>query len=139
LFFEHQPDLLGLLTALGLLHECAMSSLHFNMTSSQSLRLHVDQGLERHGYPWVLTDQGSRGPCQVDPTYQKPHRPASGPGDLVHNPGDLGRPRATSSRLRKTCRACGASFSPRSQCATANRSKDRGILSVITEGDLPNL
>jgi hypothetical protein len=34
----------------------AMSSLHFNMTSSQPLRLHVDRGLERHGYPWVPTD-----------------------------------------------------------------------------------
>jgi hypothetical protein len=47
----------------------AMSSLRFNMTSSQPLRLHVDRGLERHGYPWVPTDQGPRDPCQVDPTY----------------------------------------------------------------------
>jgi hypothetical protein len=74
------------------------------MTSSQPLRLYVDQGLERQGYPWIPTDQGLEGPCQVDPTCQKPHRPASGPGDLIHNPGDLGRPRATSSGLRNTYR-----------------------------------
>jgi hypothetical protein len=73
-----------------------------------------DSGREKHGYPWVPTDQGPIGSCQVDPTCQKPRRPASGPGDLIHNPGDLGRPRKSSSRLRKTCRACGASFSPRS-------------------------
>jgi hypothetical protein len=95
-------------------------------------------GLERHGYPWVPTDQDPRGPCQVDPTCQKPRRPASGPGDLIHNPSDLGIPQMTSSRLRKTCRACGASFSPRSRCG-ATRSEDRGILSVIMEGNLPNL
>jgi hypothetical protein len=28
--------------------------------------------LQRHGYPWVPTDQGPGGPCQVDPTCQKP-------------------------------------------------------------------
>jgi hypothetical protein len=50
---------------------------------------------ERHGYPWVPTDQGLRGPCQVDPTCQKPRRPASGPRDLIHNPGNLGTPRTT--------------------------------------------
>jgi hypothetical protein len=27
-------------------------------TSPQPLRLHIDRGLERHGYPWVPTDQG---------------------------------------------------------------------------------
>jgi hypothetical protein len=42
------------------------------MTPSQPLRLHVVRGLERHGYPWVPTDQGPGGPCQVDPTCQKP-------------------------------------------------------------------
>jgi hypothetical protein len=62
------------------------SLLRFNMTSSQSLHLHVDRGLERHGYSWVPTDQGPGGPYQVDPTCQKPHRPASGPRDLIHNP-----------------------------------------------------
>jgi hypothetical protein len=75
----------------------------------------------------------------VDPTCQKPRRPASGPGDLIHNLDNLGRPRATSSRLRKTCRAYGASFTPRSRRGAASRSVDRGILFVITEGDLPNL
>jgi hypothetical protein len=93
----------------------ATSSLRINVTSFPSLRLHVDRGLERHGYLWVPTDQGPRGPCLVDPTCQKPRRPASGPGDLIHNPGDLGRPRTTSSRLRKTCQACDASFSARSR------------------------
>jgi hypothetical protein len=96
-------------------------------------------GLERHGYTWVPTDQGPGGPCQVDPTCQKPRRPASGPRDLIHNPDDLGRPRTTSSRLQKTCRACGASFSPRSQCGAASRSEDHGFPSVIMEGNLPNL
>jgi hypothetical protein len=91
----------------------------------------------RHGYPRVPTDQGPRGPCQVDPTCQKPCRPASGPRDLIHNPGGLGRHWTTLSRLRKTCRACGASFSIGHGGSAANRSKDRGILSVITEGDLP--
>jgi hypothetical protein len=109
----------------------AMSSLRFIMTPSQPLRLHVVRGLERHGYPWVPTDQGPGGPCQVDPTCQKPRRPASGPRDLIHNPDDLGRSRTTSSRLRKTCRACGASFSPRWRCGTTSRSEDRRILSII--------
>jgi hypothetical protein len=110
-----------------------MSSLRIDMTSSQPLRLHVDRGLERHGYPWVPTDQGPGGPCQVDPMCQKLDR------DLIHNPDDLGRPRTTSSRLGKTCRACGASFSPRSRCGAASRYEDRGSLSVIIEGNLPNL
>jgi hypothetical protein len=52
----------------------------------------------RHGYPWVPTDQGPRGPYQVDPTCQKPCRPASGLGDLIHNPDDPGRPWTTLSR-----------------------------------------
>jgi hypothetical protein len=45
------------------------------MTSSLPLRIHVDRGLVRHGYPWVPTDQGPRGPCQVT-------RPARIPVDL---------------------------------------------------------
>jgi hypothetical protein len=45
-----------------------MSSLRFDVTSSPPLRLHVNRGLVRHGYSWVLTDQGPEGPCQVDPT-----------------------------------------------------------------------
>jgi hypothetical protein len=69
-----------------------MFSLRFDVTSSLPLLQHVDRGLVRHGYPWVPTDQGPKGPCQVDPTCQKPRRPASGPEDLIHNPGDLGRP-----------------------------------------------
>jgi hypothetical protein len=116
-----------------------MFSLRFSMTSSQPLCLHVDRGLERHGYPWVPTDQGPGGPCQVDSTCQKPHRPASGPRDLIHNPGNLGRPRANLSESWKTCRACGTSFSPRSRHDAASRSADRGIHPVITEDDLPNL
>jgi hypothetical protein len=95
--------------------------------------------IERHGYPWVPTDQGPRGPCQVGPTCQKPCRPASGHRDLIHNPGDVGRPLTTISRLRKICWACGASFSLDRGGGAASRSEDRGILSVITEGDLPNL
>jgi hypothetical protein len=41
------------------------SSLCFDMASFLPLRLHVDRGLARHGYPWVATGQGPRGPCQV--------------------------------------------------------------------------
>jgi hypothetical protein len=59
-----------------------MSSLHFDVTSSLPLHLHVDRGLVRHGYPWVPTDQGPGDPCQVDSTYQKPCRLASGPETL---------------------------------------------------------
>jgi hypothetical protein len=113
------------------------SSLHFDVTSFLPLHLHVDRGLVRHGYPWVPTDQGPRGPCQVDPTCQKPSRPASGLGDLVHSPSDLGRPRMTLSRSRMTCRACGASYSLDHGGGAASRPGDREIHSVITEGDLP--
>jgi hypothetical protein len=105
----------------------------FISTSSPTRR----SGLVRHGYPWVPTDQGPRGPCQVDPTCQKPSRPASGLGDLVHSPNDLGRPRMTLSRSRMTCRACGASYSLDHGGGAASRPGDREIHSVITEGDLP--
>jgi hypothetical protein len=107
--------------------------------SSQPLCLHVNRGLERHGYPWVPTDQGPRVPCQVDLTCQKPHQPASGPGDLIHNPCDLGSPRTTSSGSRKTRRTCGASFSPKSWRDAASRSADHGIRPIITKRDLCNL
>jgi hypothetical protein len=43
----------------------------------------------------------------------------------------------TSSRLQTTCRACGASFSLDHGGGAASRPDDRGILSIITEGDLP--
>jgi hypothetical protein len=52
-------------------------------------------------------------------------------------PGDLGRPWTALSRLRKTCRACGASLSLDHGGGAASRFKDREILSIITEGDLP--
>jgi hypothetical protein len=107
------------------------------VTSSPPLRLHVDRGLVRHGYPWVSTDQGPRGPSQVDPTCQKPYLPTSGPRDLIHNPGDPRRPWTTWSRSQKTSQTCGASFSLDHGGGTASRSEDHGILSVIMEGDLP--
>jgi hypothetical protein len=90
----------------------------------------------RHGYLGVPTDQGPRGPCQVDPTCQKSCRPASGLGDLIHNPGDPGIPWTTLSRSQKTRRACGERFSLVHGGGAASRPEDRGILSVITEGDL---
>jgi hypothetical protein len=113
------------------------ASLRHNLVSATTPTRR--SGVDRHGYPWVPTDQGPRGPCQVDPTCQKPRQPASGPRDLIHDPDDLGRSQATSSRLRETCRACGASFSPRSQHDASGRSVDCGICSVITEDDLPNM
>jgi hypothetical protein len=115
------------------------SSLYFDVTSSLPLHLHVDRGLVRHGYPWVPTDQGPRGPYQVDSTCQKFNRPASGPGDLIRSPGDLGRPWTTLSRSRATCQACGASLPLDHGGSAACRPEDRGILSVIMEGDFPNL
>jgi hypothetical protein len=73
----------------------------------------------------------------VDPTCQKPYRLASGLRDLIHNPGDLGRLWSTLSRLEKTCRDCGASFSLDRGGGATSRSEDHGIFFVITEGDLP--
>jgi hypothetical protein len=73
----------------------------------------------------------------VDPTCQKPYRLASGPGDLIHNLGDPGRPWTTLFRSQKTCRACGTSFSLDHGGGAASRCEDRGVLSVITEGDPP--
>jgi hypothetical protein len=72
----------------------------------------------------------------VDPTCQKLRRPASGPEDLIHNPSDLGRPNPDSGRLaglvvQASPLDCGG--------GAASRSEDHRILSVITEGDLPNL
>jgi hypothetical protein len=81
----------------------ATSSLYFDVTSSLLLCQHVDRGLVRQWYPWVPTDQGPRGPWQVDPTCQKPCRPASGLGDLIHNPGDPRRPPTTLSGSQTTC------------------------------------
>jgi hypothetical protein len=52
------------------------------MTSFLPLCLHVDRGLVRHGYPWVPTDQGPKGPSQVDPTCQKLSRPTRSSIDL---------------------------------------------------------
>jgi hypothetical protein len=49
------------------------------MTSSLPPRLHVDRGFQRHGYPWVPTDQCLNRPQQAGPTYQKTRRPVSGP------------------------------------------------------------
>jgi hypothetical protein len=113
------------------------SSLCFDVTSFLPLRLHIDRGLVRHGYPWVSTDQGLRGPCRVGLPCQKLSRPASGPEDLIHSSGDLGRPRTTLSRSRATCQACEASLSIDHGGASASRSEDHGIFSVITEGELP--
>jgi hypothetical protein len=48
-------------------------------TFLRSLRLHLAQGLVRHGYPWVPTDQAHSRPRQVGPAYQKTRRPVSGP------------------------------------------------------------
>jgi hypothetical protein len=53
----------------------ATSSLRIDVTSSSPLRLHVDRGLVRHGYPRVTTDQGLSRPRKAGPTYQKTHRP----------------------------------------------------------------
>jgi hypothetical protein len=53
------------------------------------LRLHLTEGLVRHGYPWVPTDQAHSHPRQVDPAYQKTCRPVVGPTDLVGSSHDL--------------------------------------------------
>jgi hypothetical protein len=51
----------------------------FVITPSRSLHLHNTQGLVRHGYPWVPTNQDHDRPQQVGPTHQKTSRPDSGP------------------------------------------------------------
>jgi hypothetical protein len=66
---------------------------------------------------------------EVPPTCKWAQRP-------YPQPGDFGRPWTTLSRLGKTCRVCGASFSLDHGGGAASRSEDRGILSVITKGDL---
>jgi hypothetical protein len=73
----------------------------------------------------------------VELTCQKISRPASGPGDLIRSPDDPGRPRTTLSRSWATCQACGASLPLGHGGGAASRLEDRGILSIITEGDLP--
>jgi hypothetical protein len=75
----------------------------------------------------------------MNPTYQKPHRPASGPGDFICNPDKLGRLHKTLSGSRKTRRACGARLSPKSWLGAASRTAERVIHPVITEDDLLNL
>jgi hypothetical protein len=94
---------------------------------------------DRHGYLWVPNDQGPRGPCQVDSNRQKPYRPASGPRDLIHAPGDLGRSRTTLSRSWATCQVCGGSLSLDHGGGAASRPKDREILFVIMGGDHPKI
>jgi hypothetical protein len=73
----------------------------------------------------------------VDPTCQKPKRPASGSRDLTHGSGDLGRHTATLSRSRATCWTCGASLPSDHDGGAASKPEDRGILTVITEGVIP--
>jgi hypothetical protein len=78
-----------------------MSSLRIDMTSSQPLRLHIDRGFERQGYPWVPTDQGLEVPVKWT-------QPAKCPADLQVGPKtlstipvnleDLGRPHPDSRR-----------------------------------------
>jgi hypothetical protein len=116
-----------------------MFCLCFNMTSSQPLRLHVGLGLEKHGNPWVPTDQGPRGPCQMDLICQKPHQPASEPRDLIHKTGDLGRlgrphpdpgrPVGLVARASPLCHGV----------TVASSSVYRGIHPIITKYDLSNM
>jgi hypothetical protein len=118
------------------LHRCHVFALlryDFVSTASPTRR----SGPVRHGYPRVPTDQGPRGPCQVDLTCQKLSRPSSVPEYLIQSPDDLGRSQMTLSRSRTTCQACGASHSLDHGGGAASRPEDHGILSVITEGDLP--
>jgi hypothetical protein len=71
-----------------------MSSLRFNVTSSQPLRLHVDQGLKRHGYPWVP-------PNRVPEVPVKWTRPVRSPADLQVGLETLSSIRATLEDLRR--------------------------------------
>jgi hypothetical protein len=63
-------------------------------------------------------------------------RPARSPADLQVGPKTLSAIPATLEDLGQTC---GASFSLDHGGGAASRPKDRGILSVITEGDLPKI
>jgi hypothetical protein len=83
-------------------------------------------------------------PTRVPEVPVKWTRPARSPADLQVGPVTLsiilvtlGRPWTALSRSWETYRACGARFSLNHGGGAANRSEDRGILSAITEGDLP--
>jgi hypothetical protein len=56
------------------LHACALLSLNPSSFSAYPCEQH-----ERHGYPWVPTDQGLSHPRQVGPTCQMTCRPTCGP------------------------------------------------------------
>jgi hypothetical protein len=116
----------------------AMSSPRLNMTSLWPLHLHVDRGLERHVYPWVPTNKCPRGPCQVDPTYQKPRWPASESEDLIHKPDDLGRLRAILSRSWRVYDIRSARQVTRARPRAACRSENHGIPCVIRDDNLPS-
>jgi hypothetical protein len=58
---------------------------------------------------------------------RSPARPTSRPGDLTHNPGNLGRLQKTLSKSRRIRRACGARLFPRSRLDAASRSADLGF------------
>jgi hypothetical protein len=89
------------------------------MTFLRLLCLRLAQGLVRHGYPWVPTDQAHGRPRQVGPAYQKtripvcgPNRPSwrptrppedfleDSPNDLVHHDLKTWRTRQDSRGLR---------------------------------------
>jgi hypothetical protein len=78
-----------------------MSLLRLDMALFQPLCLHVNRGLQRHGYPWIPTDQGPGGPSQEDPTCQKPFDLQVGPETLSTISAtleDRGRPHPDSGR-----------------------------------------
>jgi hypothetical protein len=111
------------------------SSLRIDVTLFPPLRLHVDWGLERYGYPWVPTDQGPDVPVKWT-------QPARSPADLQVGPETLSTTPTTLddlSQIPGDLLGLWRKLLPRSRCGAANRSEDREILSVITEGSLPNL
>jgi hypothetical protein len=69
-------------------------------------------------------------------------RPARSPADLQVGPETLSTTTATLNdliQITEDLPSLWRKLLPKSQCGAANRSEDHEILSVITEGDLPNL
>jgi hypothetical protein len=81
-------------------------------------------------------------PTRVSEIPVKWTRPARSPADLQVGPEILSTTPATLDdliQIPEDLSGLWRKLLPRSRCDTTNRAEDHGILSVIMEGDLPNL
>jgi hypothetical protein len=60
-------------------HGVTASNMVLSLPRRSTVAFNTTLGPERHGYPWVPTDQGLSRLRQAGPTYQKTRRPVSGP------------------------------------------------------------